>query len=37
MIIKRTPEFKHSYKKLKHKHYDMDKLEHVIKLIVDNK
>lgn len=36
MIINRTPEFKRNYKKLKKKHYDMDKLKHVINLIVNN-
>jgi mRNA interferase YafQ len=34
MIINRTPEFKRAYKKLKRKHYNMEKLSHVIKLIV---
>lgn len=35
MIIRRTAEFKRNFKKLKRKHYDMDKLAHVINLIVD--
>lgn len=34
MIINRTPEFKRNYKKLKRKHYNMNKLKHVIGLIV---
>ncbi|WP_295729727.1 type II toxin-antitoxin system YafQ family toxin [uncultured Limosilactobacillus sp.] len=35
MIINRTSEFKRDYKRLKRKHYDMDKLKHVITLIVN--
>lgn len=35
MLINRTPEFKRDYKRLKRKHYDMDKLKHVITLIVN--
>ncbi len=34
MIINRTSEFKRDYKRLKRKHYDMDKLKHVITLII---
>lgn len=36
MIINRTPEFKRNYKKLKKKHYDMNKLKHVIILIINH-
>lgn len=34
MIINRTSEFKRNYKYLKRKHYDMNKLKHVIELLV---
>lgn len=36
MQINRTPEFKRAYKKLKRKHYDMNKLKNVIQVIVAN-
>lgn len=36
MIINRTSEFKRPYKKLKRKHYDIDRLKNVIELIVKN-
>lgn len=34
MKIKRTPTFKRNYKQLKKKHYDMQKLETVLRLLV---
>lgn len=34
MIINRTAEFKRDFKRLKRKHYDMERLKHVIELIV---
>ena len=35
MKISRTSNFKRDYKKFKKKHYDMDKLAQVIKLIIN--
>ena len=32
-----TPQFKRDYKKLKRKHYDTNKLKHVINLLVEEK
>lgn len=37
MEIKQVPIFKRNIKKLKKKHYDLDKLKVVVKLIIDNK
>lgn len=37
MIINRTAEFKRNYKRLKRKHYDMNRLKYAINLIVDGK
>lgn len=36
-IINFTPEFKRNYKKLKRKHYDMQKLKNVIELLETEK
>ncbi len=35
--INYTPQFKRDYKKLKRKHYDMNKLKTVIQLLIDEK
>jgi len=37
MKIKRTPTFKRNYKSLKKKHYDMQKLEMVLELLVQQR
>nr|WP_143351432.1 type II toxin-antitoxin system YafQ family toxin [Enterococcus hirae] len=37
MKIKRTPTFKRNYKSLKKKHYDMQKLENVLELLVQQR
>lgn len=36
MKIEQVPTFKRNVKKLKRKHYDMERLKKVVKLIVDN-
>lgn len=35
--INYTPQFKRDYKKLKRKHYDLNKLKNVIQLLIDEK
>lgn len=36
MKIEQVPTFKRNVKRLKRKHYDIEKLKHVVKLIVEN-